>query len=169
MATTTDPRRPGGLPCAARSCQLPCWGWPLPAQPGYGGAVAVPTRGGDLAVRPWRSPSRQPRPGRTATPPLRGRGHHRPSPGRPPQRPPRRPLPRPGQDPPAARVDRAGPQPRPRGHLAHRHPAGEQRSEEHTSELQSLAYLVCRLLLEKKKKKILIHFYMKKKKKNKKI
>src|SRR2546425_4210794 len=26
------------------------------------------------------------------------------------------------------------------------------RSEEHTSELQSLAYLVCRLLLEKKKK-----------------
>src|SRR2546425_2030909 len=29
----------------------------------------------------------------------------------------------------------------------------EVRSEEHTSELQSLAYLVCRLLLEKKKKK----------------
>src|SRR2546425_3865749 len=29
------------------------------------------------------------------------------------------------------------------------------RSEEHTSELQSLAYLVCRLLLEKKKKKSL--------------
>src|SRR6266404_2623264 len=28
------------------------------------------------------------------------------------------------------------------------------RSEEHTSELQSLAYLVCRLLLEKKKKKV---------------
>src|SRR2546425_2324610 len=27
------------------------------------------------------------------------------------------------------------------------------RSEEHTSELQSLAYLVCRLLLEKKKKR----------------
>src|SRR5687767_15647839 len=27
------------------------------------------------------------------------------------------------------------------------------RSEEHTSELQSLAYLVCRLLLEKKKEK----------------
>src|SRR5687767_15663337 len=42
----------------------------------------------------------------------------------------------------------------------HRLPAGkgqggecrEVRSEEHTSELQSLAYLVCRLLLEKKKK-----------------
>src|SRR2546425_5554358 len=30
------------------------------------------------------------------------------------------------------------------------------RSEEHTSELQSLAYLVCRLLLEKKKIKHLI-------------
>src|SRR2546425_3581378 len=29
---------------------------------------------------------------------------------------------------------------------------GSTRSEEHTSELQSLAYLVCRLLLEKKKK-----------------
>src|SRR2546423_12959109 len=29
--------------------------------------------------------------------------------------------------------------------------AGIHRSEEHTSELQSLAYLVCRLLLEKKK------------------
>src|SRR3989441_2766379 len=28
----------------------------------------------------------------------------------------------------------------------------QKRSEEHTSELQSLAYLVCRLLLEKKKK-----------------
>src|SRR2546425_2199539 len=39
-----------------------------------------------------------------------------------------------------------------------RHGAGRgrrraHRSEEHTSELQSLAYLVCRLLLEKKKKK----------------
>src|SRR2546425_8821776 len=30
--------------------------------------------------------------------------------------------------------------------------AARSRSEEHTSELQSLAYLVCRLLLEKKKK-----------------
>src|SRR5256714_3335518 len=28
----------------------------------------------------------------------------------------------------------------------------DERSEEHTSELQSLAYLVCRLLLEKKKR-----------------
>src|SRR2546425_8911358 len=32
-----------------------------------------------------------------------------------------------------------------------------ERSEEHTSELQSLAYLVCRLLLEKKKKKTRSH------------
>src|SRR2546425_4746625 len=31
-------------------------------------------------------------------------------------------------------------------------PRGDARSEEHTSELQSLAYLVCRLLLEKKKR-----------------
>src|SRR2546425_9552403 len=42
------------------------------------------------------------------------------------------------------------------------HPRGEKffdkpenvRSEEHTSELQSLAYLVCRLLLEKKKQNL---------------
>src|SRR3989441_11440512 len=46
-----------------------------------------------------------------------------------------------------------------------RHPLGapeesaSSRSEEHTSELQSLAYLVCRLLLEKKKKKLYIHIY----------
>src|SRR3712207_8477242 len=33
-----------------------------------------------------------------------------------------------------------------------RAPADEHRSEEHTSELQSRQYLVCRLLLEKKKK-----------------
>src|SRR2546425_7735567 len=45
-----------------------------------------------------------------------------------------------------------------RGRPAH-HPRRDERaqlrprSEEHTSELQSLAYLVCRLLLEKKKKK----------------
>src|SRR2546425_2227313 len=34
---------------------------------------------------------------------------------------------------------------------------GDARSEEHTSELQSLAYLVCRLLLEKKKNAKLSH------------
>src|SRR2546425_6725444 len=38
--------------------------------------------------------------------------------------------------------------------------AGPRRSEEHTSELQSLAYLVCRLLLEKKKKKKIYISYM---------
>src|SRR2546423_9623179 len=51
----------------------------------------------------------------------------------------------------ARRLERAGDLPglrlreraRPRPHA--------KRSEEHTSELQSLAYLVCRLLLEKKK------------------
>src|SRR5437764_7745647 len=37
-------------------------------------------------------------------------------------------------------------------HLAVDHP--DLRSEEHTSELQSPMYLVCRLLLEKKKQKI---------------
>src|SRR2546425_6274174 len=46
---------------------------------------------------------------------------------------------------------------RPRGprHAARRRRprSAASRSEEHTSELQSLAYLVCRLLLEKKKKK----------------
>src|SRR5258707_7938573 len=35
--------------------------------------------------------------------------------------------------------------------------AAAQRSEEHTSELQSRQYLVCRLLLEKKKKKHIRH------------
>src|SRR2546425_8468060 len=37
--------------------------------------------------------------------------------------------------------------------IRHHEPPQAERSEEHTSELQSLAYLVCRLLLEKKKKK----------------
>src|SRR3989441_7143571 len=50
-----------------------------------------------------------------------------------------------GQGPLRARV--AGEGRRPLQHLL----AAEERSEEHTSELQSLAYLVCRLLLEKKK------------------
>src|SRR3712207_9016967 len=41
----------------------------------------------------------------------------------------------------------------PRGHTL--------RSEEHTSELQSRQYLVCRLLLEKKKKKTLNNYIIK--------
>src|SRR2546425_9732029 len=39
----------------------------------------------------------------------------------------------------------------PRGYCGLCVMCGKPRSEEHTSELQSLAYLVCRLLLEKKK------------------
>src|SRR3712207_7720635 len=48
------------------------------------------------------------------------------------------------------------------GALEHEHPRGtlRARSEEHTSELQSRQYLVCRLLLEKKKKNIYLqHIY----------
>src|SRR2546425_5569229 len=48
--------------------------------------------------------------------------------------------------------------PPPQVPIAHRHGWGFPRSEEHTSELQSLAYLVCRLLLEKKKtQQITVH------------
>src|SRR5687767_15553083 len=43
-----------------------------------------------------------------------------------------------------------------------RDPLHDVRSEEHTSELQSLAYLVCRLLLEKKKKKRENYLYINK-------
>src|SRR3712207_8087283 len=39
------------------------------------------------------------------------------------------------------------------------HPLSQRRSEEHTSELQSRQYLVCRLLLEKKKIKIQVMNY----------
>src|SRR3989441_6583186 len=55
----------------------------------------------------------------------------------------------------AVDADAAGLDQRPEPHPGElRQPVGEptvERSEEHTSELQSLAYLVCRLLLEKKK------------------
>src|SRR2546425_5119373 len=59
------------------------------------------------------------------------------------------------------RQDRAVGRPAP-GRKAQDHGSGgaldrerlRSRSEEHTSELQSLAYLVCRLLLEKKKKSL---------------
>src|SRR5690625_6474520 len=40
----------------------------------------------------------------------------------------------------------------PAGHVRSRERADGQRSEEHTSELQSRGHLVCRLLLENKKK-----------------
>src|ERR1041384_8349735 len=39
-------------------------------------------------------------------------------------------------------------------------PFAKTRSEEHTSELQSLAYLVCRLLLEKKRVRAVCYFLM---------
>src|SRR6266487_4711661 len=42
------------------------------------------------------------------------------------------------------------------------------RSEEHTSELQSPVHLVCRLLLEKKKTTLFLLYFQKKKKKKKK-
>src|SRR5829696_4218472 len=51
-----------------------------------------------------------------------------------------------------------------RGRRSGRRPA-RSRSEEHTSELQSLTNLVCRLLLEKKKKKVKLFLTKKKKKK----
>src|SRR3712207_8590140 len=38
--------------------------------------------------------------------------------------------------------------------------APSRRSEEHTSELQSRQYLVCRLLLEKKKTTIIVRFFI---------
>src|SRR2546425_9360283 len=59
--------------------------------------------------------------------------------------PPRQPPPRPPR-PPGARPP-GPPKPAPSKAAA----SAKARSEEHTSELQSLAYLVCRLLLEKKK------------------
>src|SRR3712207_8116511 len=51
----------------------------------------------------------------------------------------------------AGPVDRRGPQPRVGELAAAGHAVLEVRSEEHTSELQSRQYLVCRLLLEKKR------------------
>src|SRR3989441_6689916 len=52
-----------------------------------------------------------------------------------------------GGDAGGARAGTLHPPVRPR---RRREPVRRERSEEHTSELQSLAYLVCRLLLEKK-------------------
>src|SRR3712207_8222139 len=61
-------------------------------------------------------------------------------------------LPRPGGLPRRGRAG-AGPD-GPAQHRRRRLAAPGGRSEEHTSELQSRQYLVCRLLLEKKNKKI---------------
>src|SRR3712207_7656315 len=46
--------------------------------------------------------------------------------------------------------------PEPHSGLGERAPARRRRSEEHTSELQSRQYLVCRLLLEKKKNNLFL-------------
>src|SRR3712207_9000215 len=53
---------------------------------------------------------------------------------------------------PVSVPERGGSRSRAEGEVRDRH-VGADRSEEHTSELQSRQYLVCRLLLEKKKKK----------------
>src|SRR3712207_6994789 len=55
---------------------------------------------------------------------------------------------------PGLRAGGGGPGRHPPGLGAGAGPGAGGRSEEHTSELQSRQYLVCRLLLEKKKKKI---------------
>src|SRR3712207_9034475 len=64
----------------------------------------------------------------------------------------RRPALRPGLRRRAHRRHRGETVRRARGGHRHRPGAHPRRSEEHTSELQSRQYLVCRLLLEKKKK-----------------
>src|SRR5438445_3156675 len=61
-------------------------------------------------------------------------------------------IPGPPRPPNRLSPDRAGREHDGRKHRTHlRRRRGEPRSEEHTSELQSRQYLVCRLLLEKKK------------------
>src|SRR2546425_7811635 len=56
---------------------------------------------------------------------------------------------------PSRNLSHAPPEVEPMGFGSRQRRADDSRSEEHTSELQSLAYLVCRLLLEKKKKRTL--------------
>src|SRR3712207_7101618 len=72
-----------------------------------------------------------------------GLGDDRAERGEPPGVHPPQPL---GQDPVAAHREHD-----PHGRVVDGEEAAEDRSEEHTSELQSLQYIVCRLLLEKKK------------------
>src|SRR5687767_15377325 len=68
-------------------------------------------------------------------------------------RPPRSTAPAPAAASSASAPASAAIRPTLRTHRAASRRRNSTRSEEHTSELQSLAYLVCRLLLEKKKKK----------------
>src|SRR3712207_8721737 len=58
----------------------------------------------------------------------------------------------------AARAVQGAEGDRPARRAAAAHAVGEARSEEHTSELQSSQYLVCRLLLEKTNRADLIRF-----------
>src|SRR5258707_11897134 len=60
-------------------------------------------------------------------------------------------------NPAVVRTGDVGPQSRVRYGAGEKTSMGMARSEEHTSELQSRQYLVCRLLLEKKKKKTYAH------------
>src|SRR6266480_6040872 len=69
---------------------------------------------------------------------------------------------------PYTTLHRSAGEPHQRAGFDREHLPGHQRSEEHTSELQSHVNLVCRLLLEKKKKKKLNLFGIKKKKKKQK-
>src|SRR3712207_8587480 len=57
----------------------------------------------------------------------------------------------------SSRSRRSIPGPRGRDPTSNATPTPSNRSEEHTSELQSRQYLVCRLLLEKKKKSTPLH------------
>src|SRR5262245_63716750 len=62
-----------------------------------------------------------------------------------------------GRCPICPRHSRHGPGSSPSCTSRERHPRSCSRSEEHTSELQSLRHLVCRLLLEKKKNKNILN------------
>src|SRR5205823_7195313 len=101
---------------------------------------------------PPLSPARTPQGAPAGPPPPPALRVSRPRAGHGGARRRRRPVPSPTTVPP----HRRRPSPLAPGWPARRTaaatPFDELRSEEHTSELQSLAYLVCRLLLEKKKK-----------------
>jgi hypothetical protein len=119
LAARPQPRRPAGHPGHLPAAGLPPLPRPvtmhplpgqrpardLPASPSAGGPAADQGRAGHRRLAP------------TLRTPMRRREPDLPS--LPAQRPPG-PLPRPGQDPPAARADRAGHQPDPRRRLAHR-------------------------------------------------
>src|SRR2546425_7291766 len=119
----------GPLGCFRRSALV----WLLASDLGVGAPTAVSVTGGS-AVR--RGPSQREAVRRSGS-----RNHQATSP-----------APRTSARQPSRRTPLRQPFTVP--HLIHRAPRLEHtlhRSEEHTSELQSLAYLVCRLLLEKKK------------------